>query len=229
MGKILVASVFVLCFVLSVSVVLAAGGGGGSPVVVKKLEPKPFVPADVTPDEAANLKCSALKSINERVSCRIGLEGENEFNYLPEECRSLNGSSRENCKGFYSSVQSCWASVSDADSVACVRRQLNLGGDVSSDVSSCAGDGVCLKDVAERVHSLNKFRLYNLEWKAEYLVESEGVPISRELLVDLVVNLELKKQEYNSAVDIEGKIQALRGVRQIWKSFADKVRTQVAE
>ena len=94
-------------------------------------------------------------------------------------------------------------------------------------MQACKGNATCIGDVAEKVHSLNKFRIYNLEWKAEYLAEQEGIAINHELLVDLVTNLELKKQDYNAAGTVAEKKESIMEAKNLWKSFADKVRTQV--
>ncbi len=227
MGSKLLPSLFMISilFILLTAAVIAAGGGG-APIVVPKAEPK--VPSSgVTPEESSAFKCSTLATIQERISCRLELKSDNELNYLPEECRALSGDKRDSCKGFYSSVQSCWVGNNRANPVACVRSQLTIGKNISAEVKACEGNATCVQDVSERVHSLAKFRIYNLEWKAEYLLEQEGVSISRELLVDLVKNLELKKQEYNNAITISEKQQVLRDARQLWQSFASKVKEKV--
>lgn len=208
-----------LVFALLAVSVFAAGGGGG-PVVVPE---KPAVHLDVTAEEASSLKCSTLTTVQERVSCRIGLPEENEFDYLPEECRSLDGNAREKCKGFYSSVQKCWVGENLNSPVGCARRVLGLGSSVSEAVAACKGKRACLSGVAASVDSLNKFRLYNLEWKAEYAAENEGVDVNHELLVDLIVNLERKKLEYNAALTVAEKKLVLLDAQRLWRSFVSKV------
>ena len=194
-GKFL-SSLFIVSIVLTVAVI-AAGGGGGT-IIRPPTEPEPEpLPDGLTDEEVSTLKCSTLKTINERVSCRINLERENELYYLPEECRALDGDDREKCKDFYNSVQTCWTGSNAENPVACARNQLGLSSDIAGQIASCTDDA-CVNDVTDKVHSLVKFRLYNLEWKAEYLVD-EGVDINHELLVDVVANLELKKQQYNEA------------------------------
>ena len=187
----------------------------------------PQVAGNYTPEEAETLKCSTLSSRCGRISCRISLKQENELNYLPEECRALDGGKRESCKVFYSSVQSCWLPESQANPVACVRSQLSLGKNISEQVKACGGNSSCISEVAEKVHQLNKFRLYNLEWKAEYLAEEEGTGISHELLVDLVDKLEQKKLEYNGAAALKEKKQVLVDAKKIWQSFVKKVKGKV--
>jgi len=215
--------------ILLAVVVFAAGGGGGS--IVKKPEPEPEpdpILLEISQDEFDNLKCSTFKTINERVSCRINLKQETELNYLPEECRALPLSSpeRENCKNFYNSVQTCWVGDNMNNPVACSRNQLGLSSSISADLNACEGDSICIADVTDKVHSLTKFRLYNLEWKAEYLTE-EGVDVNHELLVDLITNLELKKQKYNAAETIDEKKQVIRAAQSLWQSFGNKIRKQV--
>ncbi|MBI2664167.1 hypothetical protein HYX10_02390 [Candidatus Woesearchaeota archaeon] len=215
-----------LAAVMLASAAFAAGGGGGSIVVKKEPEPeKPAYLQEISQDEADSLKCSTLATINERVSCRINLEQENELYYLPEECRALDGGSREKCKAFYSSVQVCWNRENRHDPVGCARNKLGLSESIAADVAGCGSDALCIAAVADKVHSLAKFRLYNLEWKAEYLVE-EGISVNHELLVDLVVNLELKKQEYNAAETIPDKIGVLRAAQRIWQKFAERIKQQ---
>ena len=226
-GKLII-SFFAIAMLLAITVI--AAGGGGSPIIRTLPEPEPEpdpILLEISQEEYDTLKCSTLKTIGERVSCRINLEQENELNYLPEECRALekSGNDRVKCKNFYNSVQTCWIGSNQANPVACARTQLALGQSISSEISSCDGNSDCINDVTEKIHSLNKFRLYNLEWKAEYLIE-EGVNINHELLVDLISNLELKKQKYNAAQTIQEKKQIIRNAQSLWQSFANKIRKQ---
>jgi hypothetical protein len=213
-------------FAMASASVSAAGGGGF--IIEKNLPAPPLVAGNYTPEDAASLKCSTLTTIGERVGCRLDLTYENELAYLPEECRALEGTPRAECKQFYSSVQQCWSGVNMADPVDCARRSLGLGKNISADLATCTGESTCIGNITQRTHSLIKFRLYNAEWKAEYLIEDElpeiGVHMSRELLVDFVVSLEVKKQEYNAAITLDEKQHVIRSAQMMWLSFADKVR-----
>jgi hypothetical protein len=220
---------FAFLFVMVSASVSAAGGGGF--IIEEYLPAPPLVAGNYTPEDATALKCSTLTTISERVGCRLDLTYENELAYLPEECRALEGTPRAECKQFYSSVQQCWSGVNMADPVDCARRSLGLGKNISADLATCTGEDTCIGNITQRTHSLIKFRMYNLEWKAEYLLEDElpeiGVHMSRELLVDLVVNLELKKQEYNEAKTLAEKKVVLQGARSLWQSFGSKVKQEV--
>ncbi|MEK6869720.1 MAG: hypothetical protein AABX74_05790, partial [Nanoarchaeota archaeon] len=77
------------------------------------------------------IECANLKTIKERVSCRLGQENEEQeeelqLYYLPEECAALSGASRGICIVRYKSVQKCWKFPVGAERVSCVKRAIRL-------------------------------------------------------------------------------------------------------
>ena len=82
----------------------------------------------------------------------------------------------------------------------------------------------CILQLRDKVDTVVKFRLYNLEEKSERL-KDRGV--SEELVVDFVSLIEQKKQEYNQATTAEQKKAIVREVKELWQSFITKAKAQV--
>ena len=97
---------------------------------------------------------------------------------------------------------------------------------MSAETRNCDGRGTeraqCISDVREKAFNLIKFRFYDLEERAEKLLEQGRV--SQEDVVLLVSKLEEKKVEFNNAATIAQKRAIILEVRQIWREFAGKIK-----
>ena len=225
--------IFILLFIALVLLnsIYAAGGGGGGRVIKRaQIEEQQTVQKPVE-DLSQGLKCGNLAVREERVKCRLNLEDEeyakeNELSYLPEECRDLTGEKRNNCINLYKKTQRCWKFPAGESRIQCVRENLNLGRNLSQEIKGCDGKGTersqCISDVREKVFNVIKFRFYDLEERAEKLLE-EG-RVSQEDVVLLVSKLEEKKVEFNNASTTAQKRAIILEVRQIWKEFVGKIK-----
>lgn len=176
-----------------------------------------------TPSSDTNLKCSELRTARERIKCRINLPFETELNYLPEECRELAGLQRARCVTNYQTVQRCFEFENDVAKVDCAKKNLVLT-IVAEEKSKCANNTTCIDELKGKVFDLVKFRIYNLEYKAQELKE-KGV--SEELILDFITAAEQKKVEFNNAQTIAEKKQIVQDVIKLWKDFVKKGKEQV--
>lgn len=185
---------------------------------------------NASPAAGKDLKCGGYLSIEDRVTCRLNLReeqrGEYE-NFFPEECKSPSVNP-EKCLDVYKKVQKCWAFENGPERISCVKNEIGLG-ELIRDKSSCdrfSGHerGQCIREFNEKVYTLVKFRLYNLEEEGERLVE-DGV-LAKEDLRNFVVHVELKKQEFNSASSKEGKRKVILDVKELWKDLLSKRRPE---
>ncbi len=175
------------------------------------------------PRPETNLKCSELKTARERSKCRVNLPEENELNYLPEECRELTGISKARCVTTYQTVQQCFTLENDVARVSCAKKNLVLSR-VADEKIKCANNSTCTEELKVKVFDLVKFRIYNLEYKAQELRE-KGVDES--LVLDFITSAEEKKVEFNNAQTLEEKKQVVRDVIQLWTEFIKKAMEQV--
>jgi predicted DNA-binding protein YlxM (UPF0122 family) len=173
-----------------------------------------------------NLKCSDLPTMRERIACRIKLKQENELNYLPEECRVLTGLERAKCINNYKTTILCFNKESDAERVNCARRAIGLQiATIQQAREDCKGNQTCLNELKEKVFTLIKFRFYNLEYKAQEIMEKYN--ISESLVVDFISSIETKKQEFNNASSIEDKKQIIKDVSNLWRQFIYQVKSEI--
>lgn len=186
------------------------------------------------PVEEPELKCGNLGTLRERVECRIelseyDLDTELTLEYLPEECRAIsNEGLKSSCIQRYKSVQQCWQQPIGPSRISCVKRQFNLG-DIKSEKATCLASNpdnkdTCLLELEDKVYSLVKFRIYDLEERAEELLERGA---NEDVVVTLVTDLEGKKLEFNEAGTIEDKKNVIREVKTIWREFILKVKDQI--
>ena len=178
------------------------------------------------------LKCGNLDNIDDRVKCRLKLEGEDRYNeaklqFLPEECRAQDGEKRSRCIRVYKLTQQCWKNDDDKLRVNCVKRNMGLEKPVKEEIASCKeldGDErtKCVNDLRESVYDSVKFRFYNLEEKAENLLDDGK--IDEETVMRFISALEAKKIEFNEAGTIKEKKQIVNEVKVLWKNFVKAVR-----
>ena len=228
--KLLVAVMFtfVLLAILSLFAYAASGPSVVQPVKKEPEKPQPKA-GKVTPEEAAKYKCSEIETIGERIRCRLQLKEENEYDYLPEECRAQVNESREKCVANYKKSQQCWASLKDNERFDCAKKSFGLVGTVAAQKAQCDSltgteRANCILQLRDRVDAVVKFRIYNLEEKAQQLME-KGV--NAELVADFVALMEQKKQDYNSAATTAQKKAIVKEVQSSWKSFITTAKRQV--
>lgn len=179
-----------------------------------------------TPTSRAFL-CYEMNLMKERVKCRLALTEEQRYHelklqYLPEECRALNGTERDVCIQTYESVQKCWKYSEGDARVECVKSVINFT-TIDEEKEKCeaaADKTTCHEKIKKNAFTLIKFRFYDLEERAEELHEKNP-----ELVAEAVTQLEEKKREFNAAKTIGEKKQIVMAVRQIWKDFAAEVKT----
>lgn len=175
------------------------------------------------------LKCGGYMDIEDRVNCRLQLreeeKGEYE-NFFPEECKARND--KDKCLGVYRAVQPCWSFPNGPSRIGCVKKALNLG-ELTSEVAKCSGVAAdqkrsCSDELRDKVHSLVKFRLYNLEEEAEELME-EGL-LTREDVAGFVVKMEQAKLAFNDAATNKERKEIILQARQVWNGLLAKRRAK---
>ena len=189
-----------------------------------------LVPEEPKKDEEI-VKCGNLNTIKERVKCRLELKDyelsqEQGLNYLPEECRKLTF--RKECISRYEQSQKCWKFPVGDERINCVKDNLNLG-NIKNEIAICniktsKDKTECRELIEEKVYDLIKFRFYDLEERAEGLID-KGV--NTELVADFVSEIELKKIEFNDAKTKEEKKEIILEVRKIWIDFIKKAKLQL--
>ncbi|MBI2140797.1 hypothetical protein HYU16_00055 [Candidatus Woesearchaeota archaeon] len=230
-GNAVVAAVIAL-FLVSI-LAAAVYAASGPSVVVKKETPKPQPRAgEVTPDEAARYKCSELTTMKDRIKCRLQLKEENEYDYLPEECRAQINESREKCVSNYKKSQNCWASDKDSERFKCAASAFGLAGTVASQKAICDGltgqnRSDCILQLRDRVDAVVKFKIYNLEDKAQRLMQ-KGL-VSEENVTDFVTAMEQQKQNYNDAKTVAEKKTIVKSVQRLWQAFIAQAKAQIQQ
>jgi len=176
------------------------------------------------------LLCGDKPTRRERVQCRLNLEKE-EFEYeyslrfLPEECTSLAENKKQICIQVYQDVQKCWEFPNTPARVSCVKAKLKFRG-VSEEIQSCTqlkGEEKknCIESVKENVFTIIKFKMYNLEEKAEeFLAEGK---VSQDAAASFITEVEGKKIEFNQATKISDKRQIISAVNKLWKEFLKSI------
>ena len=170
--------------------------------------------------------------MRERVRCRLNAATRdyNSLYYVPEECRAAaNNSSAQSCLELYDSVQSCRKLEGDSARFACVRGKLGMNGTVNESLRACKSSGnpvACIATLRASVLSLAKFKLYNLEERAEYLI-SEG--LDRETVEAFVEKMEQYKLDFNAAATIKEKQQILKNALSEWRKFKQYAVSQLKE
>jgi len=180
------------------------------------------------------IKCANLKTIKERVSCRLELEEEEQeeelqLYYLPEECAALSGASRGICIARYKSVQTCWKFPVGAERVSCVKRAIRLEA-IQEEKEKCnklIGEkkSVCVREIKNRVYNLIKWRFYDLEERAEDFM-TRGLA-DKEFVIDFIVKTEENKVKFNEADSEEERKNIILDVRTDWKELVKEIRENV--
>lgn len=180
----------------------------------KNQVPPPAVPG-------TELKCGGYLELRDRVACRLQLreEQKDEYeNFFPEECRSWQD--QQQCVQLYRSVQSCWRLATSAARISCLREKVGIT-NVREQKSACGTDEACLQDLRKKVYTLIKLRLYNLEERAEELMEDGK--LTKDEVADFVVKIEEDKLAFNQAQSKEERRAIIMQVRQHWLDLLRKV------
>lgn len=183
-----------------------------------------------TPDPDRYQPCSKLQCGNEpelrdRIYCRLNLtpaamSRELEIQYLPEECRAITDTDQQaGCIVRYQNYKPCWNFTSTTERVQCARDILKLSPVLADDIKQCA-DQACLIKLRDQAYQLIKFRLYELEERAEELAE-QGANLGA--VADFVAVIVNKKIEFNTATTTEQRRQAILDVRTSWQNFITNV------
>lgn len=178
------------------------------------------------------LPCGDETTMRERIRCRLSVRtGDyNSLYYVPEECRAAaNNSSVQSCLGLYDDVQSCRKLDGQEERFACVREKLGMNGTVNQSIAACRASSnpvACIATLRASALSLAKFKLYNLEERAEYLI-SEGMP--RETVEAFIEKMEQLKLDFNAAATIKEKQQILRNALAEWRKFKHEAAAQLKE
>lgn len=184
------------------------------------------------------LICGNLRTMEERVRCRIGLapdvlERELAIQYLPEECRALpdRSAARTSCIARYQNLRPCWSSPAGRERLACVRGVLGIetNGDGKLLVRECLGSDAipasrCEQQKRDRAYPYITFRFYDLEERAEGL-QALGAPV--DFVVRFVTAAEQGKQDFNRAKDTAARIAIIRRVQAAWRAFVAELPEQV--
>lgn len=218
------ALIFTVILIAALSLLAYAASGPGAQPKPKPAAPKP---GEVTLEEASKYKCSSLEIMRERIKCRLKLAEENEYDYLPEECRAQINESREKCVVNYKKSQSCWTSLNDTERFKCAASAFGLVGTVAAQKAVCDGltgtnRSSCILELRDRVDAVVKFRIYNLEDKAQRLLK-KGLA-DEESVTNFVTAMEQLKQSYNDAKTVAEKKETVRGVQKRWQAFITNVK-----
>ncbi len=182
-----------------------------------------------TEKSCEKLQCGDKKKIRDRISCRLnlapeGIDRELEIQYLPEECRVLRSKiSQASCIARYKLFRPCWYIPAGEDRFVCARVALTLGPGLSDEVRNCSliktyrERSSCLNILRQKEYSMIKFRIYDLEERAEDLALERGLDL--DTIADLVTTIELKKQEFNNARTKTRRRKIILDVRKAWEKF----------
>lgn len=190
--------------------------------------------SSIKPDKSRTcpgLRCGQLLKLNERISCRLRLSDQelaNEFKilYAPETCKSIKDHEEKiECIKLYQNFGPCWQISVGSARNACAKKTIRLD-DITRGKLDCAKlknaeRQVCLDKLLDQVRYLIVFRLYDLEVRAETLMK-RGV--SENLVTDLELFIETKKQEMYQTNNLAHWKQIIREVQKKWSEFIKAAR-----
>jgi SpoVK/Ycf46/Vps4 family AAA+-type ATPase len=179
-----------------------------------------------------NLRCGHRASLEDRISCRLGLTNEelvNEFQilYFPEYCKGEETpAAKKICIERYQSFGPCWRLPPGKERGECAKRAIGMRQPTEEKAICLREQGErrkqCVDALKEKIESLLIFHLYELEVQAETLLEQRKV--STDDVVQLEVFIEIKKQEIDRAKNVGDWKAAIALVKAYWNEFKTKVR-----
>jgi len=167
--------------------------------------------------------CYERATLRERVDCRLRLPAE-DYNqeianyYLPEECRFFDAGDiqRQQCIDQYKAYEPCWSEPVGDQRTGCAASVLALPADLTAARIACGTDVPCLTELRSKTYNLIKFRMYDLEERAETLI-GNGATI--ESVTDLSVTIQEAKNTFNQATTTAARRQVILDVRAAWQAF----------
>lgn len=201
-----------------------------APSPVRRTAPTPTPAPTPVPAGESQLVCGNLATLEERVTCRLGLapevlERELAAQYLPEECRAISEAiTRSTCIARYQSLRPCWSQPIGPLRLACVRGVLGIG-DLAEERARCLRETgtrptACLWNLRARAYPYITFRFYDLEERAEGL-QRIGAPT--DLVARFVLTAERAKQDFNAARTTDERVAVIRRVQSAWRDFVQAI------
>jgi len=178
------------------------------------------------------LQCADKPTLKDRVLCRLNLTPaaiarEYELEYLPEECKlkTLN-KEKNDCIKRYLSFKPCWEKPVGEERSICAKTALGITNNASQEMDTCAGKTsrvaeTCKNDIRKKTYEMIKFRFYDLEERAEDLIEKGA---DQNLIADFSIFILQKKEGFNKAKNNEEKKKIILDVREEWKKFVQTVK-----
>lgn len=182
-----------------------------------------------------NLMCADMITLEDRVRCRLNLPEEvaqrqNQLRYLPEECKAIDDiSSKDDCIQRYKASSICWKDQPLGDKrFTCGRQIIGLKDSLQDDIQECRNKedkSSCFQDLKEKVFIMHKFKFYDLEERAEELLEKG---IDKTKITEFIIEMEKAKQEYNQDLTFSQRKLVILKIRNLWKDLVDYVKTEVS-
>ena len=182
------------------------------------------------------IQCGNKATLRDRIQCRLGLSPsglgrELELEYLPEECRfSPSGSpARSQCIELYKSFRPCWRLAVGPERSACARKIITLPEDLKEQAAICRQrfePETCLNELRQKASKMIKFRFYDLEQRAENLIDY-GADVK--LVTEFVATVYEKKDAFNRAATLSDRRKIILEVRAAWQDFARRVKGEVKD
>lgn len=167
-------------------------------------------------------KCNDLESTEERVKCRLQTKDTAQLlRQMPEECRDLKGPEKSKCVAGYQANVKCQTLKSDVARVGCAKTAQQLK-DVKSEKEACmkkegANKKTCAKNLKDKVSNVVKFRIRNLQQKAQDW-QGKG-KVTEENALAFVSSLEQKVVEFEQAQSPADKKEVVKSVQKLWIDF----------
>lgn len=178
----------------------------------------------LVPEDSA---CADYPTIEARVRCRF-YNVEPPAVDIPEECRILSGSEREDCLSHHIELEPCLAEEDDLAALECAEDVIGLGNITAArlecDSLALGSRPACVQALREKVYRMARFKFQMLSRKARSLLW-EGV--TEETIVTFISNLEVRTQAFNSVDTVAEKINIISQVQQLWDEFLFNAEPQV--
>jgi hypothetical protein len=172
--------------------------------------------------------CTDRETLKERVSCIMDLPDDDILNvhFVPEECRTQGEAEKQKCIDTYKVLQTCRIGFegTDDDREKCIKPKLNISSNIWDSARACNGNQQCMGDLRQKVYTLTKFRIYNLEYKVREML-NQG--LSRDKAVDFIAYIEEAKARFNSASTISAKKALVGEIKEKWDEFATQAKAEM--